>query len=635
MENGQQMLTCQRVASTVFQTRNKGKTMMGYFEIAYTWVAENKEWFFSGAGAIFVGGMITRLFRRNTPGTVTARDQITAKGATDSAIGNHASVDKSVTTIPITNPSGSVIAAPAGTVNQTTTHYHGVPPEEYAALATKHGITQGALITFLAIFEKEDIPLSDYDHELRCIAERFKELEARLERFETDDAAVATAKHQAREALTEGQLDRAEELLLKAMSLQLKKADTAALEAGETLAELAALENLRFAFAKAADYYLQAAERVATADSHQSMLYRHEAGKAFRMAGLFEEATEQWERCLHYCESMTPPDEAMIATACNNIAVIYEEQQRFDEAERHFKKALDIRERVFGKAHHKVASTCNNLAPLYETQQRFVEAEALYKRALDIQAHVFGKDHNEVASTCNNLANLYATQQRFDEAEGLYKKALDIKERVFGKDHHEVASTDNNLANLYATQQRFDEAEGLYQKALDIRERVFGKDHHEVAATCNNLAALYATQQRFDEAEKLYRMALDIKERVFGKEHREVAATCNNLALLYATQQRFDEAEELYRRALDIRERVLGKDHHEVAATCNNLALLYATQQRFDEAEGLYRRALDIRERVLGKDHHEVAATCNNLAGLYYQQQRFDEVEGLFQRALV
>jgi len=325
------MLTRQWFASTVFQTRNRDNTMTEYFEITYTWVAENKEWIFSGTGILLLGGMAKHLFRRNTPGTVTARDRITAKGATDSAIGNHATVDKSVTTI--TNPSGPVNTGSAHIVDQSTTIHHGIAPEQYAALAQELGVTKNALITFLGIFEKQNIPLSDYDHELRCIAERFKKLEARLERFETADTAIAQTKHEAREALIEGQLDRAEELLLEAMALQLKKADTAALEAGETLAELAALENLRFAFAKAAGYYLKASERVAAADTHQSMAYRHEAGKAFRMAGLFDQAHDQWERCLRYSETLTPLDEAMIAGASNNLANLYETQQRFDEAE--------------------------------------------------------------------------------------------------------------------------------------------------------------------------------------------------------------------------------------------------------------------------------------------------------------
>ena len=87
--------------------------------------------------------------------------------------------------------------------------------------------------------------------------------------------------------------------------------------------------------------------------------------------------------------------EAYIATTLNNLAVLYDDTQRFDKAEEYYLRALEIRERL-AKAHPEayeadVAMTLNNLAVLYKNTQRFDKAEEYYMRALEIYERLFSQ----------------------------------------------------------------------------------------------------------------------------------------------------------------------------------------------------------------------------------------------------
>ena len=61
---------------------------------------------------------------------------------------------------------------------------------------------------------------------------------------------------------------------------------------------------------------------------------------------------------------------------------------RYADAEPAIKQSLAIREKVLGRDHVDVARSLNNLADLYQRQDRFAEAEPIYQRALsDPRAH--------------------------------------------------------------------------------------------------------------------------------------------------------------------------------------------------------------------------------------------------------
>ncbi len=79
-----------------------------------------------------------------------------------------------------------------------------------------------------------------------------------------------------------------------------------------------------------------------------------------------------------------------------------------------------------------MAASLNNLAVLYNAQDRYAEAGPLYKRSLAIWEKALGPEHPNVVASLNNLAGLYQAQGRDAEAESLYKRLLAIGEKALG-----------------------------------------------------------------------------------------------------------------------------------------------------------------------------------------------------------
>jgi tetratricopeptide (TPR) repeat protein len=350
--------------------------------------------------------------------------------------------------------------------------------------------------------------------------------------------------------------------------------------------------------------------------------------------GKYDQAIDKGKEALGICERVLGPVHPKVASALNNLALLYKLTSRYAEAEFLYRRALAVNEKSLGPAHPDVAINLNNLAGLYQYTGRYAEAETLYKRALAIDEKSRTPEQPDVANRLNNLAGLYETTGRYAEAEPLYKRALAVNEKALGTEHPYVAAALNNLAGLYKTTGRYAEAEPLYKRALAINEKALGPEHPDVATNLNNLAELLCILGRYAEAEPLYKRALAIDEKALGPEHPDVSTDLNNLAALYKTTGRYAEAEPLYRRALAIVEKTLGPAHPDVANRLNNLAVLYVTAGRYSEAEPLYRRALAIVEKALGPEHPDVANRLNNLAVLYKTTGRYAEAEPLYKRAL-
>ncbi len=79
-------------------------------------------------------------------------------------------------------------------------------------------------------------------------------------------------------------------------------------------------------------------------------------------------------------------------------------QGRQDEAEPLFTESLSLRRRVLGDDHPAVAQSLNNLAALYDDQDRYAEAEPLYVQAVSIAEKALGPDHPDT--------QLFATTSR-------------------------------------------------------------------------------------------------------------------------------------------------------------------------------------------------------------------------------
>lgn len=368
-------------------------------------------------------------------------------------------------------------------------------------------------------------------------------------------------------------------------------------------------------------------------------------GFSLYQEGHFADALPVAQRALSIVRNGLRPDHPVVATATNDLAMVYEALGRYAEAEELLKQALAIRIKEFGPDHPDVASALNNLALVYQAKGRYAAAEPLYKRSLAIREKAFGRDYPVVAVSLNSLAGLYVIQGRYPDAEPLYKQSLVIFEKAFGPDDRYVATALSGLATLYLNKGLYSDAEPLDKRLLATVEKTFGPDNPAVAVPMNNLAELYRAEGRYAEAESLDKRSLAIRERALGPNHPDVAVSLNNLAVIYQAQGRYTDAELAYKRSLAITEKLLaekavGPDHPEIGIALNNLALVYELQGRYADAERFYKQAWAIAQKLIAEkaiapDHPAIAALLNNLAEFYQSVQgRYAAAERLYEQSL-
>ncbi|MCS7029424.1 MAG: CHAT domain-containing protein, partial [Bacteroidia bacterium] len=322
------------------------------------------------------------------------------------------------------------------------------------------------------------------------------------------------------------------------------------------------------------------------------------------------------------------------SNACNNLALLYQQQGKYIQAEILLKEVKQIDTKIFGIYHPEYAATCDNLGLLYLDMGRLAEAERLFKESMQIRTKILGKDHLDYAASCNNLALLYHLQGKYSDAEILHKEARKIRAKKLGKAHQIYASSCNNLAGLYKEQGKYHEAEHLYKEAMEIDAKISGEEHPDYSISCNNLASLYVALGKYHEAESLLKKAKDIRVKTLGREHLYYAAACNNLAFLYSNQKKYAEAESLCKESKEVLSKAVGTEHPNYATACNSLAKIFKTQGRYAEAESLYKEAQRIFAKLFGQFHPQYALSCVALASLYQEQGKYEQSETLYKQAL-
>ncbi|MFP2910957.1 tetratricopeptide repeat protein, partial [Pyxidicoccus sp. 3LFB2] len=348
----------------------------------------------------------------------------------------------------------------------------------------------------------------------------------------------------------------------------------------------------------------------------------HDLALLYRQQGLYGRAEPLDERALAIREAALGSNHLIVADSLHALANLYQAQGRMVGPEPLHQRALAIREAAVGKNHPDVTSSLHDLAHLYQAQGAYGRAEPLHQRALAIQEASVGKNHPDVASSLHNLTSLYQVWRSHSWVEPLDKRALVIREAAFVKSQPEVASSLHALANVYQAQGAYGRAEPLHKRALAIREAAFGKNHPDVASSLHNLALLYHAQALYGRAEPLDERALAIRGAAFGSKHPEVASSLHNLANLYQAQGENGRAEPLHQRALAIREATLGKNHPDIASSLNSLALLRLAQHRPDAAVPLFSRAFAVSEQRL---RHEALDFSEARLASFLQLLRSDE----------
>jgi tetratricopeptide (TPR) repeat protein len=226
-------------------------------------------------------------------------------------------------------------------------------------------------------------------------------------------------------------------------------------------------------------------------------------GQAHRQAeaGLLDQAEFTYQKLLTSLNSQpeTLDTRPLMATALQELGLVFNRQRRFEEAEDCLHKSLSILEELgnwpgIAYNYHGRGIIAQDRAIAAQDQSQLEEAEDWFRRSLTIREDL--GDRPGSASTYHQLGIVAHLRRRLDDAEDWYLKSLTIVAEL--GDRPGIAASCHQLGSLAQDRGRLQEAKDWYLKALTIREEL--GDRPGTAMTYGQLGLLAEEEDKFDEA---------------------------------------------------------------------------------------------------------------------------------------
>ena len=288
-------------------------------------------------------------------------------------------------------------------------------------------------------------------------------------------------------------------------------------------------------------------------------------GKLQVLSGQYDAAQLQYETAL---QIDTPSYETWF-----DYAYFLNQQRQITKAISAYESCLPLARAR--KEQYEVAAVLNNLAMLYDNDNRLPAALAAYEEALKIRHELAAQNRAtylpDVAMTLNNLGILHYKENRLPAALAAFDEALKIKRELAAQNRAAylptVATTLHNLGTLHNKENRLPAALAAYEEALKIRRELAAQNRAaylpDVAATLHNLGRSHRADKptaallALEEAQEQWHELAAGNANAFAPS---LADTFAMLGYLHASQQRPAQARKAYEQALAIYRQFLSRN---------------------------------------------------------------------------
>ncbi|MER0217550.1 MAG: tetratricopeptide repeat protein [Nitrosomonas sp.] len=320
-------------------------------------------------------------------------------------------------------------------------------------LAEQLGVGKVAVRNFLRLLDQQNVSIEEWDHTLRKLAERHKELERRAALLESDDPEVTSLQSQARQAIADIRYEIAEDFLEKAVKLDnaaAEKIKAIFLKRKRSAAENKALKaeslHTRFAFAEAIKAYEQAVILAQEGEDEEKItLYKNMLGCVHLDKGEYQKAVSYFEQALASDLKTYGEDHPSVARDRNNLGSVWCSLGEYRKAASYFEQALASNLKIYGEDHPSVAIDRNNLGLAWDSLGEYRKAVSYHEQALASDLKNYGEDHPSVARDLNNLGSAWYSLGEYRKAISYYEQALASDLKTYGEDHPSVTRDRNNL----------------------------------------------------------------------------------------------------------------------------------------------------------------------------------------------
>lgn len=254
----------------------------------------------------------------------------------------------------------------------------------------------------------------------------------------------------------------------------------------------------------------------APTDEASSLAVRDELARTTELAALYQKQGKLAEAELLYEKATSMAEQAGLDAATKDalfdeLAIVYTQQGKYQKAETIYQKILSTQG---SSASKESLLTLNKLATLYSLQGNYGAATPLFERILQNNEQQLGASSLQLVAALDNLASLYEKQNQFAKAESAALRSLSIREKNLGTQHADVVDGMNRMAMLYKNAAKYKEAEDYLQRSLAIVEQTQGSDHINTAYVLSQLAHVEFITQNLEQADRLYVRAIDIYDKV-------------------------------------------------------------------------------------------------------------------------
>ncbi|MBY0549749.1 MAG: tetratricopeptide repeat protein [Candidatus Obscuribacterales bacterium] len=294
---------------------------------------------------------------------------------------------------------------------------------------------------------------------------------------------------------------------------------------------------------QAADKSYQRAIQLSSAFPQPDIRYAISCGNLgmlYSTKGKLAEAEGLYKKSLATLKLIAAPEAKEAKTlfqarALSGLGAVYAQLNRLPEAEASLKQSIAISSSIPEKGNQDLASALDNLAWVYQRQNKSADAIDTLKKALDFSEKSSASASDKLIITgkiTGNLAVLLSEQGNVSEAEKYAQKCIHSYTSAGATAHPNMAEAFKALATIAFKKGNIAEAEELSLKALKIEEAQLGEDHERVASSYNNLAMLLAQNGKYLEAISYLGRAITILEKRPEQNATAIASCRSNLTAI-------------------------------------------------------------------------------------------------------
>lgn len=200
----------------------------------------------------------------------------------------------------------------------------------------------------------------------------------------------------------------------------------------------------------------------------------HSLANLYRVSQLFEKAHHNYQRCVPLYERLVRDNLTAHGLLGHHIALNY-------FGTRQYREAIQEAENAYGKLKSDGTSTPEQrgevqalLARCHVALKSDEQAVEHYRKALDEVGEVLGHRHPTVVTLLGALSGCFIRLQRFQESEGFLENLVEQLDYIEEPDYEIIVEGLLDLGRVRVEQGKYDEARPLYTKGLRLLQQEVG-----------------------------------------------------------------------------------------------------------------------------------------------------------------